>query len=75
MFPVQVIRLLQPLSLHSVIATFVAAFLGGATPGEAAALSNIAAGAVCEEPGIIPITMAMLERAIQQVEELYDPST
>ncbi len=59
----------------TVIATFVAAFLGGATPGEAAALSNIAAGAVCEEPGIIPITMAMLERAIQQAEELYDSST
>ncbi len=59
----------------TVIATFVAAFLGGAAHMEAALLANIAAGIVCEEPGIIPITLPMLERAVQQAEELYDRST
>jgi rfaE bifunctional protein kinase chain/domain len=38
------------------IATLAAAVAGGATMVEAATLANVAAGAVCEEPGIVAIT-------------------
>lgn len=56
----------------TVIAVFTAAFLGGAPLQEAAALSNIAAGVVCEEPGIVPITLRLLEKAVQQMSHTYD---
>jgi D-glycero-beta-D-manno-heptose-7-phosphate kinase len=39
----------------TVIATFVSAEAGGATPTEAAVMSNYAAGVVCGEVGVVPI--------------------
>jgi rfaE bifunctional protein kinase chain/domain len=49
----------------TVIATLAAAFaLGGATMPEAAYLANAAAGAVCEEPGIVAIAPERLLEAL-----------
>ena len=39
----------------TVIATYVVAEAGGATPVEAAVLANYAAGVVCGEVGVVPI--------------------
>ncbi|MES2765382.1 MAG: D-glycero-beta-D-manno-heptose-7-phosphate kinase [Bacteroidota bacterium] len=50
----------------TVIATLAAAVSGGATMREASALSNIAAGVVCEEPGIVSITPAALLKALEE---------
>jgi rfaE bifunctional protein kinase chain/domain len=46
------------------IATLSAAVAGGATIPEAAALANYASGAVCEEPGIVSITIQNLLNSI-----------
>ncbi len=47
------------------IATLAAAIAGGASVTEAAALSNIAAGVVCEEPGIVSIKPGALIAALE----------
>ncbi len=48
----------------TVISTFTLADICGATPQEAAILANYAAGRVCEEVGVVPITLQMLEEMI-----------
>lgn len=48
----------------TVISTFALADLVGATPQEAAILANYAAGRVCEEVGVVPITLAMLNEIV-----------
>ena len=48
----------------TVISTMVAAMVGGADIKEAATLANEAAGVVCEEVGITPITLDKLRKAI-----------
>jgi rfaE bifunctional protein kinase chain/domain len=50
----------------TVIATVAAAVIAGATLLEAAALANIAAGVVCAEPGVVPITSQALLKAVVQ---------
>jgi rfaE bifunctional protein kinase chain/domain len=47
------------------IATLAAAVAGGATLVEAASLANSAAGAVCEEPGIVAISPQRLIEAVR----------
>lgn len=47
------------------IATLAAAIAGGASTTEAAALANIAAGVVCEEPGIVSIKPSALIAALE----------
>jgi len=44
----------------TVISTFALADISGASPEEAAILANYAAGRVCEEVGVVPITIEML---------------
>ena len=39
------------------MSAFVVADLAGATIGEAAQISNYAAGRVCKEVGVVPITL------------------
>jgi len=46
------------------ISAFVLADLAGATIEEAAQISNYAAGRVCEEVGVVPITLEMLDEII-----------
>ena len=46
------------------ISTLAAAITGGATMKEAANLSNFASGRVCEEPGIVSITIDDLAKAL-----------
>ncbi len=48
------------------IATIAAAIAGGATMKEAASIANYAAGAVCEEPGIVSITPSSLYLAVSK---------
>ena len=48
------------------IATLAAAYSAGASIVEAAFLANAAAGAVCEEPGIVAITPTRLLAAMQE---------
>ena len=48
----------------TVIATFVTAECGGATPVEAAVLANYAAGVVCGEVGVVPIERQRLLEVI-----------
>lgn len=48
----------------TVISTMVSALVGGADIREAATLANQAAGVVCEEVGITPITLAKLRKAM-----------
>jgi len=48
----------------TVIATFCLAHLSGATPKEAATVANYAAGRVCEEVGVVPITKENLHEII-----------
>lgn len=50
----------------TVISTMIAAMVGGANVKEAAALANQAAGVVCEEVGITPITLDKLRQAISR---------
>jgi rfaE bifunctional protein kinase chain/domain len=48
----------------TVISTMIAALVGGANIKEAARLANEAAGVVCEEVGITPITLEKLRKAM-----------
>lgn len=48
------------------IATLATAFVGGATIKDAASMANFAAGVVCEEPGIVPITIDSLLKSIKR---------
>lgn len=48
----------------TVIAVFALADVSGATPKESAILSNLAAGRVCEEVGVVPITHLMLSEIL-----------
>ncbi len=48
------------------ISTLAAAITGGATMKEAANLSNFASGRVCEEPGIVSITIDDLAKALNK---------
>ena len=48
------------------ISALSAAVSGGATMLEAAAIANFASGAVCEQPGIVPITSEALKSAIKR---------
>lgn len=48
----------------TVIATIAAAVCGGASMREAATLANIAAGVVCQEPGIVSIETPQLLQAV-----------
>ncbi len=47
------------------ISAFVLADLAGATIVEAAQISNYAAGRVCEEVGVVPITLEMLNEIVE----------
>jgi len=47
------------------ISAFVLADLAGATIEEAAQISNYAAGRVCEEVGVVPITLEMLDEIVK----------
>ena len=47
------------------ISAFVLADLAGATIEEAAKISNYAAGRVCEEVGVVPITLEMLDEIVE----------
>ena len=53
------------------IATLAASIAGGASATEAAMLANFASGAVCEIPGVVPITKDLLVQAINKSEDLY----
>ena len=48
----------------TVISTFSLSHLSGATPTEAAEIANFAAGRVCEEVGVVPITLEKLYEII-----------
>lgn len=48
------------------IATFAAIYSTGASFKEAATIANYAAGAVCEEPGVVPITIEKLLETIRK---------
>ena len=48
----------------TVISTFTLSDLCGALPKESVALSNYAAGRVCEEVGVVPITLEMLNEMV-----------
>ena len=52
----------------TVISTMVAAMVGGADIKEAATLANLAAGVVCEEVGITPITVDKLRRGLTRTD-------
>jgi len=51
----------------TVISTFVACELGGATVIEAATLANLAAGIVCEQVGVVPIDVPRLTAAFERL--------
>ena len=48
----------------TVIATFTLSDICGASPEESVALSNYAAGRVCEEVGVVPISLEMLDEML-----------
>jgi rfaE bifunctional protein kinase chain/domain len=50
----------------TVISTLTMALVSGATPKEAAVISNFAAGIVCEEVGVVPIRKDILINKIQE---------
>ena len=50
----------------TVIATFTLSDICGASPEESVALSNYAAGRVCEEVGVVPISLEMLDEMLSQ---------
>lgn len=52
----------------TVVATFVACEIGGASPEEAAMISNEAAGVVCGEVGVVPIELPHLLEAMAESE-------
>mgnify|MGYP000938758528 CR=1 FL=1 len=49
----------------TVISTFALAELSGATGEESAILANYAAGLVCEEVGVVPITLDSLTQVVK----------
>ena len=49
----------------TVISTFTLSDLCGATPEESVALSNYASGRVCEEAGVVPISLSMLNEMVE----------
>ena len=49
----------------TVISIFALSDLCDANPKEAAVLSNYAAGRVCEEVGVVPITLNMLNEIVE----------
>jgi len=51
------------------ISAFVLADLAGATIQEAAQISNYAAGRVCEEVGVVPITLKMLDEIVEHYDD------
>ena len=53
------------------IATLAVATAGGASPTEASMLANYASGAVCELPGIVPITKDLLINTIKKSNNLF----
>ncbi len=53
------------------IATLAAAMAGEANSSDAAMLANYASGAVCELPGIVPITEKLLANTIKKSNNLY----
>ena len=50
----------------TVIATFTLSDICGASPEESVTLSNYAAGRVCEEVGVVPISLEMLDEMLSQ---------
>ena len=50
----------------TVIATFTLSDICGASPKESVTLSNYAAGRVCEEVGVVPISLEMLDEMLSQ---------
>jgi len=52
----------------TVISTFVACEMGGASVLEAATLANVAAGIVCEQVGVVPIQKDRLAHALERSE-------
>ncbi len=48
----------------TLIATFALSDLCGATPEESVSISNYAAGRVCEEVGVVPISFDMLNEML-----------
>ncbi len=50
----------------TVIATFTLSDICGASPKESVTLSNYAAGRVCEEVGVVPISLEMLDEILSQ---------
>ncbi len=48
----------------TVISVYTLADLAGASPKEAATIANLAAGRVCEEVGVVPIDLEMLQEII-----------
>ncbi|MFN3780648.1 MAG: bifunctional heptose 7-phosphate kinase/heptose 1-phosphate adenyltransferase, partial [Candidatus Kapaibacteriota bacterium] len=48
------------------IATLAAIYITGASLKEAATIANYAAGTVCEEPGVVPITIPRLMETIRK---------
>jgi rfaE bifunctional protein kinase chain/domain len=52
----------------TVISTMAAAIVGGAEIKEAASLANLAAGIVCEEVGITPITLDKLRKGLTRTD-------
>lgn len=53
----------------TVISTFVACEMGGASVLEAATLANLAAGIVCEQVGVVPIQKDRLAQALDRFEQ------
>jgi D-beta-D-heptose 7-phosphate kinase/D-beta-D-heptose 1-phosphate adenosyltransferase len=48
----------------TVIATFAACLCAGGSPEESAIISNIAAGIVCEKPGVVSVTTDEIKKAL-----------
>ena len=53
----------------TVISTFALSDLCDAEPKESAILSNYAAGRVCEEVGVVPITLNMLNEIVENYKD------
>ncbi len=53
----------------TVISAFCLSDICGATPEESAYISNFAAGRVCEEVGVVPISMDMLKEISRYIEK------
>ena len=53
----------------TVISTFCLSDICGGSPSESAYLSNFAAGRVCEEVGVVPVTMEMLNEIGRYIEK------